>query len=121
MKWADKKISRSLGRDVTIANESTLTSDNLKQLDSLVLPWMVDTMKVQMLLGRKESLSCIFTAHNHVNCSSTFAVFFDDDEADEDVAAVPDVANPEHAPEVPLSPMRDRVLGLANHMHVYGR
>jgi hypothetical protein len=102
MKWADKQISRSLGRSVTNAHESTLTDAILTHLDSVALPWMVDTMEVQMLLGKKESLRCIYTAET-VN-ASTFAVFFEDAELEDDHGAAPDVANPDGEPEVPGSP-----------------
>jgi hypothetical protein len=103
LKWADKQISRTLGRSVTNANESTLTDAILTHLDSLVLPWMVDTIEVQMLLGRKESLRCIYTSDT-VN-ASTFAVFFEDEELEDDLGAGPEVANPQGLPEIPRSPL----------------
>lgn len=102
MKWADKQISRSLGRSVTNAHESTLTDAILTHLDSLGLPWLVDTIEVQMLLGKKESLRCIYTGET-VN-ASTFAVFFENEELADDHGAAPEVANPDGAPEVPGSP-----------------
>ena len=103
LKWADKQISRSLGRTMTNANESTLSDGMLTHLDSLLLPWMVDTIEVQMLLGRKESLRCIYTSDT-VN-GSTFAVFFEDGEVDDDNGDVPESANPEGLPEIPHSPL----------------
>jgi hypothetical protein len=54
---------------VTNAHESTLTDAILTHLDSLGLPWLVDTIEVQMLLGKKESLRCIYTADT-VNAST---------------------------------------------------
>jgi hypothetical protein len=50
----------------------------------------------------KESLSCIYTAET-VNASS-FAVFFEDADVEDDHGGAPDVANPDGAPEIPGSP-----------------
>lgn len=88
---------------MTNAHESTFTDAILTNLDSLALPWMVDTMEVQMRLGKKESLRCVYTAVETVK-SSILAVFSENAELEDDHGAATEVANPDGAPEVPGSP-----------------
>ena len=102
VKWADKQISRGLGRGVTNPAESTITPDILNHLDSFLLPWALDTLEVQMLCGRNIKSRCVYTEER--GGKHIFAVFFEEDEDNEDAPTAPDEANPETTPAVPGSP-----------------
>ena len=102
VKWADKQISRGLARGVTNPAESTLTPEILNHLDSLMLPWGLDNLEVQMLCGRNSKLRCVYTEER--GGKHIFAVFFEADEDDEDAPTAPEEANPATTPAVPGSP-----------------
>jgi hypothetical protein len=66
------------------------------KLDSFALPWCVDNIEVQLLLGQKEEMRCVFRACHSLSSGGTryvFNVFYEDDDADpegfSDVAADP--------------------------------
>jgi hypothetical protein len=52
MGWIRRQLDGNLSRGVTNASESTLTPTHLHRLDCKLLPWMLDTLEEQMLLGR---------------------------------------------------------------------
>ena len=52
MGWIRRQLDGNLSRGVTNASESTLTPTHLHRLDCELLPWMLDTLEEQMLLGR---------------------------------------------------------------------
>jgi hypothetical protein len=103
LKWADKQISRTLARSVTNPEQSTLTQDILKFMDSFALPWALDSTEIHMLLGRQEGMRCVYTTRERDK--HTFAVFFDNDdhEHDDDAPIAPPEAT-EARREVPRSP-----------------
>jgi len=105
LKWADKLISRVLARSITNPDKSTLTPAILTHIDGLMLPWMVDTLEVQMLCGRKDTMRCVYT--DATSAKHVFAVFFEEDEPNDemdDVPTAPEQANPATVPEVAPSP-----------------
>jgi hypothetical protein len=94
--WSDKQIGRALCRGPTNAEITTLTQELLEKLDSIALPWCVDNMEVQLLLGQNEEMRCVFRSRHHLSSGGSryvFNVFYEDDDADaedrSDVAADP--------------------------------
>ncbi len=83
MKWASRQLNGSLARGVTNASDSTLSLATLKYMDSAMLPWQVETVEEQMLLGRGD-LRCVYTASE--GTKHTFAVWYEGEKDDNDDA-----------------------------------
>ncbi len=94
LKWSDKQISRSLARTVTNPEMSTLSPSILISMDSFALPWALDSAELQMLFGRKEGLRCVYTMC--VRDKHFFAIFFEGEEAEDDVPVAPEEASTTH-------------------------
>lgn len=94
--WNDKQIGRALCRGPTNTEITTITQELLVKLDSVVLPWCVDNVEVQLLLGQKEEMRCVYRSCHDLSSGGpryVFNDFYEDDDADaedrSDVAADP--------------------------------
>jgi hypothetical protein len=94
--WSDKQIGRALCRGPTNAGISTLTRELLAKLDSIALPWCVDNIEIQLLLGQQQHMRCVFRSCHELSSGGSryvFNVFCEDDDAlaedRSDVAADP--------------------------------
>jgi hypothetical protein len=91
--WSDKQLGRALCRAPTNSHVSTLTQALLSKLDSIALPWTVDNIEVQLLLGQKERMRCVYVSCDEVAESikkHVFKVFCEDGEEDVDLSDVAD-------------------------------
>jgi hypothetical protein len=80
MHWSDKQLSRKLCRGPTNSAHSTVTPEMLALLDSLMLPWAVDELEVQLLLAMAQTCAFVdYTVH-----LATFKVFCEDNESEND-------------------------------------
>lgn len=83
LRWVNRQLDGTLARGVTNESESTLSIALLKRLDAEMLPWMLDTVEEQMLLGRGD-LRCVYTASN--GSRHTFSVWYEGEKHDTDDA-----------------------------------
>ena len=92
LKWSDKQLGRALCRGPANAEVSTVTHALLQKLDSFMLPWALDALEIQLLLGQKDAMQCAFVEHK--TDKLVFKVYYENDDSDdEDVAADPIVGS----------------------------
>jgi hypothetical protein len=92
LKWSDKQLGRTLCRGPANAEVSTVTHELLHKLDTFLLPWALDALEIQLLLGQKNEMQCAFVEQK--NDKPVFKVYYSNDDSDgEDVADDPIVGS----------------------------
>jgi hypothetical protein len=87
LRWINRQLDGTLARGPTNASETTLSLEHLSTLDGELLPWMLDTIEEQALLGRVSGLRCDYIERT-AEGKHVFAVYFEDDGVEE--VAAPD-------------------------------
>lgn len=85
MRWIDRQLDGVLARGPTNPSDTTLSTKNLETLDRELLPWMLDSIEEQMLLGRIEGLRCDYISRTAAG-KHVFQVYFEDAEKDDTVS-----------------------------------